>query len=546
MPHTFDRRAFLAGGVALGAGAAMLGSGAQWADAAITNGPGLNGVSTAKPKRGGSVVMGIDTEEGGFDPTTARWDEGGFLYGRAVFDPLAIVTSTGKVQPYLAESIAPNTDYTAYTITLRPGIMFHDGTPLDADALLLNLTKQQSSPLVGPAFAAFIEGSAVSGPLSVTITMKAPWVPFPYYLAQAQTGYIAAPSMLNNPNGTSNPVGTGPFVFQEWIPNSHFTATANPHYWRSGLPYLDSITFKPIIDPTSCADALESGTIDIMHTDTPAIILQFRGNKKWAYLDNSGPVVGQPSMNCLMLNTGSAPFNNPKLRLALAKATSPKQYSKIIDLGVNAPSTGLFVPGTPYYTKTTYPSYDPSGAKALVKQIAKETGNPVAFTLNATNDPEVERAAQYLKQQYSDVGITTNINISAQSALINDALAGKFEATTWRQFGAVDPDLNYVWWSTTTLTPGLALNMARNSDQRIQAALTTGREVGNPATRVKAYQKINEYLAQDVPYIWTDRATWAVVANPNVKNFANPKTVSGTKALAWDEGVLWPTQIWRS
>jgi peptide/nickel transport system substrate-binding protein len=546
MSHAFDRRSFLAGGVALGAGVAMLGSGMEWADAAITNGPGRNGVSTAKPKRGGSLVMGIDTEEGGFDPTTARWDEGGFLYGRTVFDPIAIVTSTGVVQPFLAESITHNADYTSWVITLRSGIVFHDGTALDANALHLNLTKQAASPLVGPAFAALIEGTAVTGPLQVTVTMRAPWVPFDFYLAQAQTGYVAAPSMLNNPNGTTQPVGTGPFVFKEWIPNSHFTATANPNYWRSGLPYLSEITFKPIIEPTARVDALESGTIDIMHTNSPSSILQFRGNKKWSYLDNSGAVLGQPTINCLQLNTSKPPFNNHNLRIAMAKASNPKQYAKIIDMGVNAPVSGLFLPGSPYYSKTTYPTYDPTGAKKLVKQIQNETGKPVSFILNSTNDPDVVRAAEYIKQQYSDVGISANINILEQAALINDALAGTYEATTWRQFGAVDPDLNYVWWSTTTVTPGLALNMARNSDPRIQAALTTGRSTPSQAGRIKAYQEINEYLAQDIPYIWSDRSTWAVIANPNVQNFANPITPSGTPAFAFDEGVLWPTQIWVS
>ena len=310
MAHEFDRRSFLAGGVALGAGIASLGAGAEWAGASLTNGPGRNGITTAKPRRGGSVIFGIDTEEGGFDPTSARWDEGGFLYGRCIFDPIAIVNSAGMVEPFLAKSITSNADYTAWTITLRPGIVFHDGTPLDANALHLNLVKQASSILTGPAFAALIAGSEVSGPLSVTINMKSSWAPFPYYLAQGQTGYIAAPSMLNSKNGTTNPVGTGPFIFKEWVPNSHFTATANPHYWQAGLPYLSEITFKPIISPTSRVDALESGTIDIMHTNSPASILSLRGDKRWSYYDNSGTVVGQPSVNCLMLNTGAPPFNN--------------------------------------------------------------------------------------------------------------------------------------------------------------------------------------------------------------------------------------------
>ena len=172
-----------------------------------------------------------------------------------------------RSQPYLAQSITSNDDFTAFTITLRPNIVFHDGTPLDGNALHTNIEKQATSVLTGPAFATNISGASVTGPLAVTITMKNPWAPFPYYLAQAQTGYVAAPSMLNSPNGTSNPVGTGPFVLQDWVPNSHMTATANPKYWRKGYPYLQSITYKPIIDPNSRADALQTGEIDIMHTE---------------------------------------------------------------------------------------------------------------------------------------------------------------------------------------------------------------------------------------------------------------------------------------
>jgi len=546
MPHAFDRRSFLAGGVALGAGLVALGQTSEWAGASITNGPGRNGISTGKPRRGGSIVFGIDTEEGGFNPTTARWDEGGFLYGRCVFDPLAIVTATGKLEPYLAQSITANPDYTVFTITLRTGINFHDGTPLNAAALELNLQKQQASILTGSAFAN-IESIQVSGPLTVTITTKTPWEELPYYLAEAQTAYIAAPSMLNAPDGgTTQPVGTGPFVFSEWVPNSHFTAKANPHYWRPGLPYLDSITFKPIIDPSSRVAALESGTIDIMHTNTPQTFGTFRHNSKWSYADDSGNVVGQPAVNCIMLNTAAAPFDNLKLRKAMAMASNAVEYAKVIDLDINAPVTGLFLPGSPYFTKTAYPSPNPKGAAKLVTEIEKETGAPVSFTLTSTNNPETERAAEFVQQEWSQAGMKVTINIQEQAALIDDALAGKFQAVTWRQFSAVVPDLNYVWWSTTTTTGPLPLNMARNSDPRIQAALVLGRTTTDPATRIKAYQEVNQYLGEDIPYIYADRSTWAFAAKPNVQNFANPKTPSGSAALALNAGVIWPTQIWVS
>jgi peptide/nickel transport system substrate-binding protein len=546
MTQPFDRRSFLAGGLALGAGAVVLGSGSEWAGASATNGRGRNGVSKATPKRGGSIVFGIDTEEGGFDPTTARWDEGGYLYGRTVFDPLTTVTATGGWEPYLAQSITPNADFTSYVITLRPNIVFHDGTALDSNALHLNLTKQKASALTG-AVIQNVTAITVSGPLSVTVTLDSPWEQFPYYLSsQSQVGYIAAPSMLNNPNGTSHPVGTGPFVYKEWIPNTHFIATANPHYWRKGLPYLSQITFKPIITPDSRVAALETGTIDIMHTVTPSSIKTFRGNKKWSYFDNSGSILGQGSVNCLMLNTSKPPFNNKTLRTAMAMATDSAQYSKIIDLGVNAPLAGMYQPGSPYYSKTAYPKPNPKQAAKLVAQVAKQTGQPVAFTLNATNDPIVERAAQYLQQAYSQAGMKVSIDITSQAALINTALAGTYQAVTWRQFGAVIPDLNYVWWSTTTAGPPLPLNMARNSDTRIQQALLAGRHASTKAVQVKAYREVNQYLSEDIPYIYLDRSTWAVVANPKVQNFVNPTTPKGTKAYGFDQGVVWPTEIWVS
>jgi peptide/nickel transport system substrate-binding protein len=546
MAQSFDRRAFLAGGLALGAGAAAAGLLPDGvAGANTTNGPGLNGISTAKPKKGGSLTMGIDTEESGFNPSTARWDEGGFLYGRTVFDPIAIVTATGQVQPFLAESITSNEDFTSFTVTMRNGIVFHDGTPLNGEALYKNIEAQATSILTGPAFATNIQGATVSGPMSVTITMKNSWAPFPYYLAQAQTGYVAAPSMLAAANGgTSNPVGTGPFVFSDWVPNSHMTATRNTKYWRTGYPYLDSITFKPIINAQSRADALETGTVDMIHTNDPDGLLQFRGNKKYAYYDNSGQVLGQPTVQCVMLNTTSAPLNNHDVRTAMAMSINQQLYTKVIDKGVNTPMHGLFIQGSPYYTATAYPKYNPSGAASLIKKAQQQTGKTIAFSLNSTSDPQTLAAAQFLQQAWQTAGMKVSINIIAQATIINNALAGTYQATLWRQFGAVDPDLNYVWFTSQLASGSLALNMARNVDPRIQAALIAGRTTSNKPVRTKSYQKVNQFLAQDIPYLWLARDTWAVIANPKVQNFANPTTLQGTKAVAFDEGVLWPTQIW--
>ena len=549
MVSRFDRRTLLASGAAGAAGLAGV-SALGWDDmaGAATNGPGRNGVSTKKAKKGGALVFGVDAEESGFLPTTARFDEVGVMYARTVFDPLTIVLANGNWAPYLAQSVVPNSTYTTFTITLRPNLLFHDGTPCNGAALLANFQAHAKSVLTGIVINPTLVSITQTGPLAVAITFSKPWVPFPYYLAGGIGGQIAypvAPSMLANPNGTSQPVGTGPFVFKQWIPNDHFTATANPHYWRPGLPYLSQITFKPIPDESARAEALKSGTIDLMITDTPQVITQFRGNKSYSYVDDSGKVAGQPDMNCVQLNTLKAPFNNANVRRAAAMAINRKQYAKVIDDNVLPVSTGLFTPGSPYFSTTGYPAYNPSEAAKLVKAAEKQLGGPVSFTFGTTNTPAAIRAQEYIQQAWQQIGFQVKNTIVQQNDDINKALAGTYQALAWRQFGAVNPDLNYIFWSTTTVSSGsLSINMARNADPQIETALLAGRSTTETSVRNSAYKTVNKRLAVDLPYLWTDRAVWAVVGKPNVQNFNNPTSPAGQNAFGLIGGSIWPTQIW--
>jgi peptide/nickel transport system substrate-binding protein len=553
MASQFDRRTLLAGGAAVAAGfagASALGMGWDGIGGAIANGPGRNGISKAAPKKGGSLVFGVDAEEQGFDPTQARFDEVGVMYARTVFDPLTIVTANGDWAPYLAESVVPNSSYTAWTITLRPHVVFHDGTPCDGAALRINLEAQSKSLISGVVLNPTLVSIIQTGPLAVTITFGSPWAPFPYYLAGGiggQIAYVAAPSMLSNPNGTSHPVGTGPFVFREWYPNDHFTATANPHYWRPGLPHLSEITFRPIPDAEACAEALESGSIDLMICDTPDVMTRFRGNRSYSYIDDSTHVAGEPDMVCVQLNCQAPPFNNPTVRRAAAMAINRNQYAKVIDQGIFPVSSGLFVPGSPYYSTTPYPIYHPSQAAKLVKEAEKAAEGPISVNFGTVNSSAGLRVQEYIQQAWQSVGLHVNNSAAEQNEIIDIALAGRFEALAWRQFGAVDPDLNYIFWSTTTVSSGaLSVNMSRNADPKIESALLAGRSSTEPSVREAAYKTVNERLALDLPYLWLDRAVWAVIGNPTVQNFNNPTTPQGQPAFGLIGGSIWPTQIWIS
>jgi peptide/nickel transport system substrate-binding protein len=509
-----------------------------------------NGVSSATPKTGGSLTFGTEAEEQGFDPASARYDATGIIYARTVFDPLTTVASDGSIQPYLAESVTPNADYSEWTIQMRPNITFHDGSPCDADAVIGSLKHFLSGEYSFTAKP--IESYTKTSDLTVTVSMNQPWVPYDAYLAGGiggQLAWVIAPAMIAaGAQGTNHPIGTGPFKFEEWVLNDHFTATKNPNYWRSGLPYLDSITYKPIPDDQSRDAALASGAIQAMHTDDPQSINNFRAEKNIGYCDDSGPVLGEPDMGCILLNLVAAPFNDPRFRRAVVMGINLDSYKTAINFGLNPVSTGVFTPGSPFRPSTsTYPTYNPSQAQSFVNQLKSE-GKSTSFVLGTTPDESSVRACTFIQSQLQTIGINCNIaNQQIQQAeLINVALAGTFQALLWRQFAAVDPDLNYVFWSPTEIDPGLAIDMTRNSDPLVEDALQQGRRNAGATIRNQAYQKVSERFDVDIPYIWLDRAVWAVATQPNVQNFVYQTIPAGGQALGFNQGTIWPTQIWLS
>jgi len=502
-------------------------------------------VSKANPKRGGSLVFGTEAEEEGFSPTQSTFDATGILYCRTVFDPLAIIDEEGKVQPYLAESITPNATYTSWAITVRSGVVFHNGAPCDGAALLANFKAQKAALLTGQELTS-VTSITQTGPQEVTVALDAPWVSFDFYLAGGiggQLSWIAEPTWLASGSQT-HPVGTGPFVFQEWIPNDHFTATRNPHYWRPGLPYLDSITFKPIPDADQLLSSLKSGAVDILHTSVANVTASMRSDTSVAYIDDATKVAGEPDMDCVLLNLQAPPFNNPKVRRAAAMALDGATYSKVITGGVEPPSTGPFVKGTPFYAPTGYPAPDTAKASSLVKEVEKETGKPVSFAIAHTPDAPTTREAEFVQQQMESAGMHVTLTPIQQAQQINIALTGKFQSQMWRQFGAVDPDLNYIYWSPTNINSVFSINMARNSDPNMQAALLKGRESPAPAARAAAYQEVGRLMGSTIPYLWTVRSVWSIGAQPKVENFNNPTTPAGGKAFGMITGTVWPTQIW--
>jgi peptide/nickel transport system substrate-binding protein len=550
------RRSFLAHGTSLG-GLVLLGGVAAGTLAGCASSPASSsasaahpssgsepGVNRGAPRKGGSVTIGTMAEVNGLNPATAQWDTNGILYANTIYDPLMWVAADGTAQPYLAESLTPNQEYTVWTMTLRPGVTFSDGSDLTSTVVKNNFAALATSPLTGQAAKGVTVD--VTGPLTLTYALDQPRPHFPYTFT-TQGGYVIGQAMLDQAaeGKTPVPVGTGPFILSSWLPNSHFEATRNPDYWRNGLPHLDQITYLPIADSSQRAASLQSGSIDIMITTDPTSITGFSGKSGYQLIDSLSGVIGEPTVASIVLNTSAAPTNDLRIRQALAKAIDVKAVLNVVSGGLTRPINGLFLPGSPYHGRTGYPTYDPSAAKVLVNEYKAQHGTPT-LTLGAVTDPRFESLVEVVQEMWGQVGFGVKLAILEPAEVIADFVSGHFQAAVDYQYGAVDPDLNYNWFSTTTTGGGgsLALNFSRNSDPLIEAALQTGRTTTDQAKRDAAYRELDQRLAIDLPNLWLEQVPFAAVGAQRVQNFAGLTLPDGTKGYGFDEGVFFPSEMW--
>jgi peptide/nickel transport system substrate-binding protein len=523
--------------------------------------------ATTPPKVGGSITVGLEAEQSGFNPASSstRWDISGTEEGLAIYDPMAAFDSSGNWQPYLAKSFVPNSTYTVWTVTMRPGVTFQDGEPLTADAVTTAYKAFIGGALTGPIFSD-VSAVQTTGPLTLTFTMKTPWVSFPASLT-SQVGMIPAPStMTTATDGTvsvtdasnAHPIGTGPFAFKSWVPNSQLETVKYKNYWRkdsSGtqLPYLDAITFKPITDHTTRDAAMDAGNIQVEQNDNANSLIHFRqeaSSGKVQLVEDNGP--GEES-DFVILNTQDPAMNDPLMRQALAYATDRAAYNTALNQGVLEDASGPFKPISKWYTKTDYPNYDLAKAKQLVTQYTQKYGHPPTFALGATNDPDSQKGASVLQQMWQQAGMKISTKSIDQTQFISDAVVGNYQANLWRQFGAIDPDTDALWWYSANAgngaSGGLSLNIARNKDPQVDAALDAGRQATTFAARKAAYDKLQQRFAVDVPYVWLQHVIWFIVAQNNVRGLTNGPLPDGQASLPIGGGgdfggvIRW-TQMW--
>jgi peptide/nickel transport system substrate-binding protein len=488
------------------------------------------------PKRGGKITYGLEADDtGGYCLPEAQLDISGEQVAQSIYDTLTRPGAAGKYHPYLAQSVTHSPDYKTWTITIRQGIKFSNGSPLTAQVVKNNLDAYRGKypgrkALLFLFVLSNIDNTTVTSPTTVDVTMKKPWVDFDAFLfSQGRLGIISQ-SQLDDPSHCfDHLVGTGPFELVSWAPNERYVLKPNPNYWVKApdgkpYPYLSELDYVPIIDETQRLSALDSGQINAMLTADGANIVSLRSSAS-ANKVRLITSVKYTELAYLLLNATKPPFNNILAREAASQAIDFNTINKIIGKNVSPLQDGPFPRQSPgYLANPGFKRYDPANAKKLVQQYKQQTGQAPNAPISSTNDPTVIRTAEFIQKYLQDAGFTSSITPYDQAQLINNGVSKNFTILTWRNHGGIDPDEQYVWWYG-----GSPVNFGGFNDPVINQLLDQGRATPDPAQQAQIYQNVNRQFAKQVWNIWGAASPWTVATAPNVHGVFGPDLPDGSK-----------------
>jgi peptide/nickel transport system substrate-binding protein len=524
------------------------------------------------PVMGGRLVVAGEAEVGApWTPAAVQCDSYCQMRIRTFFEPLLVTDRETNLHGLLAESVTPNDDSTEFTIKVRKGISFTDGTPLNADAVIDNLSRTFAGLLVSGAtkdIAKNPDGTVKAEKIDdYTFKIftghngdpKKPisWPLFPYLLT-VQAGFIASPTWLaavdQNPDLATQPVGTGPFIVQNYLPGDRMTVTKNPNYWRKDaegnqLPYLDEIEFRVIVDSQVRNQALQAGDVDLIATSDPTVV--------GPYVDDPGNFVMlqqdvRTETNYVLFHLTTPVLQSREVRCALVQAVDKQDFIDTVYGGFSRPANGPFSPGQDGYLEDTgLPEYDPDAARAAIEDYEAKNG-PVTINYSTTPTGTTKAIADYLQSAWGDIGVDVTQTPIEQSVLITNALLGSpdFEAFGWRNHAGLWVDGQNFWWNgfasdakgAETKDGAISLNFGRLNDPVINDLLDEVRSEADPARRIEIAQEINREFGKECWILPTSWTTWGIIMDPSVQNIGRDPLVDGTGSAA--DGAGFPGQVW--
>ncbi|EEB72179.1 peptide/opine/nickel uptake family ABC transporter, periplasmic substrate-binding protein [Ruegeria sp. R11] len=349
-----------------------------------------------------TVTVALQLEPPHLDPTSAAAGAIDQVLYSNVFEGLTRFMGDGSVVPGLAESWEISEDGLTYTFRLQDGVTFHDGTTMDAEDVKFSLDRARAEDSTNAQKALFADIASVDvvDPLTVQITLSQPNGNLLFNLAWGDA-VIVAPESIDTIK--TAPVGTGAFTFTNWVQGDRIDLARNPNYWGEA-PALSAATFKFISDPTAAFAAMMAEDVDAFSGfPAPENLPQFEADPRFQVL--VGSTEGE---TILSINNKQAPFDNPKVRAAVAHAIDRQAIIDGAMFGYGTPIGTHFAPHNPAYVDLTGTSaHDPEKARALLAEAGLADG--FTTTLHLPPPSYARRGGEIIAAQLAEVGITAEI-----------------------------------------------------------------------------------------------------------------------------------------
>ena len=505
-----------------------------------------NTTTTAVPKVGGTITMGMFSETAGLDPVVTN---GGGTTGQteltAIFDTLMRYNTEKKVfEPHLAQGLTANADFTEWTLKLRPDVKFTDGTALDADAVVFGMKRHLTFGSRAAAQIAIIKDYAVVDPLTVKFTLSTPWANFAYTLSYT-VGMIPSPTAVKAACGANQetkprdcafnlkPVGAGPFKVDSYKPKESIALVRNDTYW-GGKPYLDGVVFKVLSGAPATYDALNTGTLQVGFLREAEIVKKAQDEKKidsyinlqWmggVALLNNGRINckgGIPAAVCAGKPDGLITIDtitaDRRIRQAVGYALDTNVINQRANNSAGFPGGDVFQKTSKWASTTPVNTFDVAKAKALIAEVKAEGKWDGTIRLNCHNAPSRQSWAQAFQTLLTAAGFTVKLkNDYDVNGLVADILNNKaYDVACWG-FNVAEEAPEIALLSAMLSTS--AANSMNYSSTDMDAQIQLVRSGKTDAERKAALDKIQEIWRVDMPTPVYEALVEMIAWNKNVR-----------------------------
>ncbi|MHC4959836.1 MAG: ABC transporter substrate-binding protein [Planctomycetota bacterium] len=467
--------------------------------------------SASTAEQGGTFVWGRGADSVSLDPANVSDGESVKVVTN-IFDTLVTFKpGTTEIIPWVARSWETNDDQLVWTFELREDVTFHDGTPLNAEAVVFTFMRQKDEKHAARKatddFSYFhsnfkaLESVEATSEFVVRFKLKQPYAPFLAALTLHNCCIVSPAAFQTGKDFSRNPVGSGPFVFQSWESDVSITLAANDKYWN-GRPPLDQLIFKPIENNSARLKELQGGGLSGM--DNPALT-----DLAKAQSDKRVRLLYRPGINvCYMaMNTLKAPFDDPRVRQAIAYAIDKRRLIQAANDGIGEPAVTMCPRSLAGFNgKIVDRSPNPGRAKELLEEAGFDTSreinlwhmaNPRAYIPNPSG------IAIQIQQDLKEIGIKVKVTKMDWASYLPKVQGGEHEMCLFGWMADIfDADnFLYVLLDKENAVKGKADNVSFYQSERVHKLLLKAQQSPSWDVRERLYHQVQIIVFEECPVI---------------------------------------------